>query len=206
MTKKNIKNIIFDLGGVLLNVDYHKTSEAFQQLGVSNFDNLFSQFKSNELFEKLETGNISDNSFYQEIKKHCAPATSTVQIENAWNAMLLDFRKESIQFLSSIKSQYNIYLLSNTNSIHLEAFKKIFTNETGLDSIDIFFKKSYYSHLIQKRKPHKETYQFVLQDGNMIAEETLFIDDSMNNIDSAKELGIITHLLLPTERIENLGV
>jgi glucose-1-phosphatase len=203
---QNIKNIIFDLGGVLLNVDYHKTTFAFQELGVRNFDDLFSQFRSNDLFEKLETGNISDESFYEEIKNHCSTGTTSVQIEEAWNAMLLDFRKDSLDFLSSLQNKYNLYLLSNTNSIHLSAFKKIFTDETGLESLDTFFRKSYYSHLIQRRKPHKETYRFVLQDENMNAGQTLFVDDSINNIEAAKELGIITHLLLPDERIEDLHI
>jgi glucose-1-phosphatase len=203
---QNIKNIIFDLGGVLLNVDYHKTTFAFQELGVRNFDDLFSQFRSNDLFEKLETGNISDESFYEEIKNHCSTGTTSVQIEEAWNAMLLDFRKDSLDFLSPLQNKYNLYLLSNTNSIHLSAFKKIFTDETGLESLDTFFRKSYYSHLIQRRKPHKETYRFVLQDENMNAGQTLFVDDSINNIEAAKELGIITHLLLPDERIEDLHI
>ena len=199
-----IKNIIFDLGGVLLNIDYNKTAQAFQQLGVTNFDELYSQYKANPLFEELETGKISEAAFYQAIEQYCRPATSQKDIENAWNAMLLSFRTESLDFLVSLKDRYNLFLLSNTNSIHLKAFQQIFTTETGKASLDNYFTKCYYSHIIQMRKPYMDVYQFVLQEGNMNAEETLFIDDSINNVNTAKELGMQVHHLLATEKIEDL--
>ena len=203
---QQIKNIIFDLGGVLLNIDYNKTSAAFQQLGFENFDALFSQFKANELFENLETGKISDEIFYREIQQYAPQKVAQQDIYIAWNAMLLDFRKSSLDFLETIKDKYRLFLLSNTNIIHVTAFKEILQKETGKASLDGYFIKSYYSHEIKLRKPYKDIYQFILQDGGMKAEETLFIDDSYNNIEAAKELGIQTHLLLPGERIENLGL
>jgi len=200
------KNIIFDLGGVLLNIDYHKTSKAFQNFGIKNFDELFSQFKANELFEKLETGDISEEDFYISIQQHADLPLTINEIKTAWNAMLLDFRIDSIKFLKTISDKYNLYLLSNTNSIHHRAFIEIYKKEVGEPSIDSYFKKSYYSHLIGKRKPHLETYRYVLNDSNLKAEETLFIDDSINNIEAAKETGIQTHHLLAWERIETLGL
>ncbi|HTB52839.1 MAG TPA: HAD family phosphatase [Ferruginibacter sp.] len=203
---QQIKNIIFDLGGVLLNIDYSKTATAFQQLGFENFDELFSQFKANELFEKLETGDISEELFYQEVQKYAPNKVDQKDIYIAWNAMLLDFRKSSLDFIDAIKDKYRLFLLSNTNIIHLTAFKEIFQKEIGKPSLDGYFIKSYYSHEINLRKPYKNIYAFVLQDGDMKAEETLFIDDSYNNIATAKDMGIQTHLLLPGERIEELGL
>ncbi len=199
-----IRNIIFDLGGVLLNVDYHKTAAAFRELGIENFDDFFSQFRSNELFEELETGKIPEEGFYSRIAGFCKPGTTIAMIESAWNAMLLSFRTESVITLGKLKSQYNTFLLSNTNSIHIRAFKKIFTAETGMPLLDTFFHKAYYSHEIGLRKPHPEPFLYVLEDAGILADETLFIDDSLNNIETAKRLGIYTHLLLPDERIENL--
>jgi len=199
-----IKNIIFDLGGVLLNIDYNKTTIAFEKLGIENFDELFSQFKANDLFEKLETGQISEDEFYQSILQHTNTGADKKQIQQAWDAMLLDFRIESLEFLKPIKGKYNIYLLSNTNSIHLSAFQKILFHQTGDQSLNGYFIKSYYSHLIGKRKPWPETYLYVLNDAELIPEETLFIDDSINNIEAAKHFEIKTHLLLPNERIEKL--
>jgi len=201
---KEIKNIIFDLGGVLLNINYHKTADAFKMLGVHQFDELYSQANANHLFEELETGTISEESFYQSIHPYCGPGTTRVQIQSAWNAMLLDFRKESLAVLESLKDKYNLYLLSNTNSIHLEAFNQILLDETGKTSLDEYFIKSYYSHIIQLRKPYVTTYQWVLNNGNMVAAETLFIDDSIKNIEGANEAGVRTHLLLPTETIGDL--
>lgn len=199
-----LKNVIFDLGGVLLNVDYHKTADAFKALGAEKFDELYSQASANHLFESLETGLISEDAFYEAVYQYCEPETTRNQMELAWNAILLDFRKDSLAVLEGLRRKYNLYLLSNTNSIHLTSFNKTLLEETGNASLDNYFEKSYYSHLIQMRKPYVETYQWVLKDAKMIASETLFIDDSVNNIKGAIEAGIQTHLLLPTENIGDL--
>lgn len=202
----SIKNIIFDLGGVLLNIDYNQTSNAFKQLGVAGFDELYSQAAANQLFEALETGEISDEAFYATMSGYCHPETTQVQMQAAWNNILLDFRNGSLDYLKKLKERYNLYLLSNTNAIHLEAFNQILRSQTGERSLDDFFIKSYYSHLMKKRKPYPATYTWVLEDAGLKAEETLFVDDSINNINGAKEAGLQTHLLLPTERIEDLGL
>lgn len=199
-----IKNIIFDLGGVLLNIDYHKTADAFKALGAYQFDEFYSQAGANHLFEALETGGISEDDFYESIYKFCTPGTTTEQIQAAWNAILLDFRKDSLTELEKLKGKYNLYLLSNTNSIHLTSFNQSLMEETGHGSLDDFFIRSYYSHIIKMRKPYVETYNWVLRDGNMEAAETLFIDDSIVNINGANEAGIRTHHLLPSEKIGDL--
>ena len=199
-----IKNLLFDLGGVLLNIDYNKTANAFKLLGVKHFDELYSQADANDLFESLETGKISEQDFYLTIKTYCNADVTHQQIENAWNEMLLNFRTESLDYLIKLKDQYNIYLLSNTNSIHLSAFTKIFQKETGKVDLDGYFIKAYYSHLIQERKPYALTYKNVLEDAGIKAEETLFIDDSIKNIDGAKEAGLHVYHLVEGEKIEDI--
>ena len=201
-----IKNIIFDLGGVLLNIDYLLTAKAFKGLGIAEFEELYSQFTANELFEKFETGMISEEAFYHSLHQYRTPPLSPQEIEIAWNAMLLDFRKETLDFLTRLKNKYKLYLLSNTNIIHLRGMERILLSQTGLPSLQGYFIKSYYSHLINRRKPYPDTYKFVLNDGNMKAEETLFIDDSIHNIEGAREAGLLVHYLLPGERIEELGL
>jgi putative hydrolase of the HAD superfamily len=201
-----IKNIIFDLGGVLLDIDYLKTAKAFSDLGVQDFGTLYSQANANHLFEALETGTISEDDFYKSLQGYCRPATSREQMQEAWNAILLDFRVESLAVLEQLKTRYTIFLLSNTNSIHLTAFNQILLKQTGKSSLDGYFIKSYYSHLINKRKPYVATYDWVLQDAQIVAEETLFIDDSINNIQGAMEAGIQTHCLLPHETIQQLSL
>ncbi|WP_462219098.1 HAD-IA family hydrolase, partial [Ferruginibacter sp.] len=143
-------------------------------------------------------------AFYQAIKaKSKTPITNT-QIKNAWNALLLNFRTESLSFLEKISLQYKLYLFSNTNSIHLTKFEEIFTRDTGKPSLEAYFTKAYYSNIIGYRKPDAGAYAFVLKDANIIAGETLFIDDLEINIEGAKALGIQTHLLLPHERVQQL--
>ncbi len=202
----NIKNIIFDLGGVLLDIDYNKTIIAFEQLGFKNFKSNFSPYKMDALFENLETGKISETTFYESIKAISINPLSNNQIKNAWNALMLSFRTDSLAFLEKISSKYNLYLLSNTNSIHLTAFDEIFKKDAGKPSLDAYFIKSYYSNIIGLRKPDTAIYSFVLQDAGIKASETLFIDDLANNIEGAKAVGINTHQLMPEERIEKMNL
>ncbi len=199
-----IKNLLFDLGGVLLNIDYHKTAAAFKQLGVTKFDDLYSQTEANHLFEALETGQITEADFYASLQLYCTPETSKEQIERAWNAMLLNFRIGSLLRLKELRGQYNIFLLSNTNSIHLKAFNNIFDKEIKQSRLDDYFITAYYSHIIKMRKPYPATYQFVLNHAGLEAQETLFIDDSVNNIEGAKQAGLQVHHLLPGSNIEDI--
>lgn len=200
------KNIIFDLGGVLLNLDFQKSIIAFKNLGIENFEEMFSQFKADELFEKLETGNISEPDFYTAIKKRTHENISDAEIENAWNALILDFRTESLEFLEKLAADYKLYLLSNTNSIHLKCFKKLFTQETGKPLFDSYFIKAWYSNEVGLRKPNADIFEFVLQQENLKAAETLFIDDTLINIEAAQKLGFKTHHLLPAERVELIKI
>lgn len=199
-----IKNLLFDLGGVLLNIDYNKTANAFKKLGAHQFDELYSQSGANHLFEALETGQISEIDFYSAIQGHCHSAVTHQQIEMAWNAILLNFRAASLDCLATLKDKYNVYLLSNTNSIHFTAFHKIFRDETGKENLDDYFIKAYYSHKIHRRKPYPLTYQFVLDDAGIKADETLFIDDSINNIEGAKDAGLQVYHLLANHKIEDI--
>ena len=198
------KNIIFDLGGVLLDIDYQKTIDAFKNLGIENFEEMFSQFKADELFEKLETGHITEVDFYAAIKKRTGMRLTNEEINHAWNALILNFRKESLELLEKLSTGYKLYLLSNTNSIHLKYFKKLFTKETGKPLLDAYFIKAWYSNEVGLRKPNEDIFEFVLQKEGLKAEETLFIDDTMTNIETAQKLGFKTHYLLPTEKIELL--
>lgn len=201
---RRIKNIIFDLGGVILNIDYQETINAFKKLGFSRFDEMYSSLKVNHTFDDLETGKISEQAFYEYMHRQAPHPLTTEQLTEAWNAMLLSFRKESLDFLDNLKSDYRIFLLSNTNSIHKRAIDNMFKDQTGLESLDHFFEKAYYSHLSGMRKPGTEIFEYVLQDAGINAEETLFIDDLQPNITTARSLGLVAHLLLPDERIEAL--
>ncbi len=200
-----LKNIIFDLGGVLLNIDYKKTENAFKDLGYTHFEKMYSQFTADELFVKLETGKINPAGFLRVLTDSHERSITTLQVITAWNSMLLDWRMESLEFLSKLSKKYKIFLLSNTNEIHEEAFNKILYKQTGMSSVDHLFTKAWYSHKIHFRKPDAEIFEFVLKDAGISAAETLLIDDSANNIEAAKAAKINTHLLLSGERIEGLN-
>jgi glucose-1-phosphatase len=201
-----IKNIIFDLGGVLLDIDTTKTDAAFEQLGIKDFKNNYSLHKADSLFDDLETGKITETTFYDGIRNISKSSLTNIEIRDAWNALLLDFRTESLAFLQQIAAKYKLFLLSNTNSIHLTAFNEIFKRDTGKETLDSYFTKAYYSNIIGLRKPHAPVYSFVLADADLIAGETLFVDDLINNIEGAKALGIQAHHLQPHERVEGLGL
>jgi FMN phosphatase YigB (HAD superfamily) len=202
----NIKNIIFDLGGVLLDIDFQKTFTAFEALGVKNIRQMYGQHHASELFKELETGKISEEYFYERTMQYIPVPVSGEQVEDAWDAMLGGFRIESLAFLEGLSKKYKLFLLSNTNSIHLKKVQQILTRDTGKPSLDAYFSRSWYSHLVGLRKPDAAIYEFVLTDAGIRAEESFFIDDTIENIQPAIDLGIRTHLLLPHERIENLGL
>lgn len=199
-----IKNVIFDFGGVLLNLDFKRSFAAFEALGFDDFEEKFSQYTAAPIFQELEKGLIAAPAFYEGLRKLLGKPIPDAQLEQAWNAMLLDYRKPSLDFLVPLAGKYNLFLLSNTNQIHYDHFSKTLKEETAYPSLESFFRKAYYSHDIRRRKPDADTYAFVLKDAGIEASETLFIDDSFTNLPAAQELGIQTHLLLPEERIEHL--
>jgi glucose-1-phosphatase len=199
------RSIIFDLGGVLLDIDFKLAQSAFEQLGVANFQHFFSQFHSNDLFKKLETG-IDDALFYDDFRSATGLQVSDAQIRDAWNALLLDFRKESVAVLPQLRSRYQLYLLSNTNEIHLQEFQRRYQLLWPQSSFDDLFDAAYYSHRIGHRKPDAAAFQFVLEKHGLAAQETLFIDDSINNIEAAQVLGLQTVHLLPGMKVEELGL
>ena len=124
----DIKNIIFDLGGVILNLNYKATLNSFIELGINNFDDLYNQKKQSELFNNFEKGLISSRTFIYELQK--IKNSKDQSIINAWNAMLLDLPKQRLEFIFSLKKDYKIFLLSNTNELHIEYFEnQLFKNE-----------------------------------------------------------------------------
>ena len=188
-----IKNILFDLGGVLYHIDYTITIKAFEKLGIKNFHEHFSQQQQNNLFDRLETGEISEENFIKKMKV-LLPNCNREEIVNAWNALLIGMPQENIQLLKDLSKQFKLFLLSNTNSIHINRINKLLYKEYNLKGLDPLFDKVYLSHQIGMRKPNNETFEWVLKDAGILAQETLFIDDSIQHIVSANEVGIQTQL------------
>jgi putative hydrolase of the HAD superfamily len=188
-----IKNILFDLGGVLYHIDYNLTIKAFEKLGIDNFHKHFSQQQQNNLFDRLETGRVSSEEFISEMKV-LLPKCSDKQIIDAWNALLLEIPQENIQLLEKLSKKYKLYLLSNTNSIHIERINEQLYKKYNFKNLNPLFDTVFLSHEIGMRKPNTDTFEYVLDEAGINANETLFIEDSIQHIESANNVGIQTRL------------
>lgn len=199
----NIKNIIFDLGGVILDIDFRRTEKAFELMGLKNFSHHISQHHITDFFENYETGKIDDAEFVSGISKLIGIPVEDGKIIDAWNALLLDFVPERIALLKRIKTKYRTFLLSNTNSIHHKEFQQRLFNNFGVYLEDLF-EKAYYSHAVKLRKPGADIFNLVLKENNLVASETLFIDDTESNFGEAKKLGIQIHHLVTGTSITDM--
>lgn len=191
MKARDFKNIIFDLGGVIINLEEQRTIAAFAQLSSlpkAAIEKSILQFKEFHLFEK---GLISADQFRNALRDEFQIEASDFEIDQCMNAMLLDIPVERIKLIKSL-GQLTLFLLSNTNQIHYTRFNQIYTATTGEESLNDCFKKAYYSHLVKMRKPDKEIYEMVLRENELRAAETLFLDDNLTNLQGAQSVGIST--------------
>lgn len=185
-----------------MNIDFGKAAKAFRDLGVSNFNDYFTQTHANPLFKTLETGDLPSEAFYNEFRATTGLRVTNEAITGAWNAMLLDFPKERVELLKELKKKYRLYLFSNTNAIHHDAFQEMFVKEFA-HKFDSLFDKTYYSHIIGHRKPNISAFVYILTDAKLDANETLFIDDTLPNIEAARQAGMqALHLKAPETVIE----
>ncbi len=188
---KNIKNIVFDLGGVLLNINPQRTIDAFFNMGFRNIEALYSRLKQNHLFDRFETGEVSVVDFCDELRRLTNASVPDEQIIEAWNMMILDFPASKIDLLNKLKDHYRLFLLSNTTETHIKKFNANVCRETG-KGLNEYFEKAYYSNEMGMRKPHVEIFEYVIQQHDLVATETLFVDDSMANIEGAQKAGLKT--------------
>jgi putative hydrolase of the HAD superfamily len=202
---ESVKNIIFDLGGVILEIDFKKTEQAFRLLGWDHFLDHINQFHITSLFEQYETGQLDDDSFVMGIQKLMGRPVETKKIIAAWNALLIGFPAERIELLKKLKSRYRTFLLSNTNSIHHDVFQERLYREQGVHLEDLF-EKTYYSHVVKLRKPEAPVFELVLAENKLIPEETLFIDDTASNFPEATRLGIQVYHLAPGKSITEIDI
>ncbi len=190
-----IENLIFDFGGVIINLDPLRMVTAFAELGVKNIEKVNKAIADAGLYLNLEMGLITPAEFREGMRKCTGLKLTDSQIDNAWNAMILDIPPSRLALLKELKENYNIYLLSNTNEIHYHYFNDYLLSEFGIPKLDQIFTKCYYSHQLKLRKPEPEIFLKVLSLAGLKADECLFIDDSKDNVKTARELGIhgITH-------------
>ena len=141
-----------------------------------------------DFFKEYECGLIDDAGFVAAIKDRFQQNVTDGQVIAAWNALLLDFPPSRIEFLKSISSKYRLFLFSNTNALHREAFNIIYQNTFKNGHLDELFEKAYYSHILKMRKPEPSSYQFIIDENELLPAETLFIDDALVNIEGAQKM------------------
>lgn len=202
---QNIRNIIFDLGGVLLNLDMQKTEDAFTAMGVKNFKSLFALGHAASFFKEYEVGSIDDEQFITSLQTLAGIDAGREAVIAGWNAMLRDFPAERIELLKGLKQNYRLFLFSNTNAIHLQSFQKTYSDTFSGNLLDALFEKTWYSHSINMRKPDVKAFEYVLKDAGLQAAETMFIDDALVNVEGARAAGMHGHHLEPGKSVLDIA-
>ena len=201
-----IKNIIFDLGGVIYDIRYENIAEAFARMGASNLVSLYSKAQQTDFINQFEEGLISTTEFCKEIRRLSEVPLTDAQIEEAWNAILIDVPAPRVDFLLKLKEKYNLYLFSNTNQFNYDCFTAYLNKKYSFDFFGTIFKAAYFSHILHLRKPKEKGFRRILQEQGLRADETLFIDDSPQHIEGAHRCGLNAYHLKDDETIESLNI
>ncbi|MEO0488189.1 MAG: HAD family phosphatase [Cyanobacteria bacterium J06635_15] len=206
---KTFDNVIFDLGGVIINIRYENTLDAFSRLCGFDVRLLYTQHRQAPLFDQFETGQISADAFRHGLRQLLNINTATDEaIDDAWNAMLLDIPRSRIDLLQVLRQHKRIFLLSNTNRIHKAKFDAIFAAAHGdrISDLADLFEQVYYSHLMGDRKPKPSIFQTVIANHNLNPSRTLFIEDTRQHIEGAQQVGLQTFHLQPGCDIVDLNL
>jgi epoxide hydrolase-like predicted phosphatase len=194
-SKTQIKNIIFDWGGVITDLDFNASIKAFKRYGLDSFIEQYNIKFQKDFYTKLELGIISPEEFRTQLRKLIPNQITDSELDNAWAALLCELPQERWDLLHKVKKNYRTYLLSNTNKIHVERYFQRLYERYGVYGYDHLFEKTYFSYELKMRKPDIRIFELVLKDNDLKPEETLLIDDFNENIESARKLGIITYQL-----------
>lgn len=192
---REIKNIIFDLGGVIINLDTQRTIQEFNKISRVPFEEIYTQSAQMELFNLFDKGKISDFDFFSELRKWIGYEGPEIDLLYAWNAMLGDVPESRLDLLVNMKQNFSTFLLSNTCEPHITAFEHDLYLRHGVKNFNDYFDEVYYSCRIGMRKPDKEIFEYVLEQNDLDPEETIFIDDSIQHVKGAGACGIKAYLL-----------
>jgi len=200
---EKIKNIIFDYGNVIFEIDFRIAQKALAQLGIPDIEEFFGHKGHHKLFDELESGAITKEEFRTGIREAAKnQSLKDEDIDAAWNSLLIGVPKNVHDVLLKVKKNYRTFLLSNTNQIHYDYIMDYLKKEYDVESNDHLFEKAYYSQLMFLRKPNVEIFEQVIKENNLNPAETLFIDDSPQHLVGAQKAGL--HTLLMTENPKNL--
>lgn len=198
-TKSTIKAVVFDFGNVVINIDVEKTISAFAELSFKSSARVKQLFTEAEVFRKYETGFYADDEFRDVIRQVLSYPLNDQEIDQAWNALLLDVPKKRLDFIDNLKLKYPVYLLSNTNNIHFEQCKSYFRNTFGIANFELLFNETFLSYKMGLWKPDYKIYDAVINKANLNPQEILFVDDNQDNVDAAADMGIQCIKINPPE-------
>lgn len=202
---EKIKNLLLDLGGVFYDLDFQKAVNAFEAIGIRNFNEVYAHAHQTPLFDLFERGEITTETFRNEIRRMAARDIPSALIDEAWNALLIGFPLHRMELIEKLSQKYNLYLLSNTNELHLSAVVRQLESSFGLKRFEKPFKKLYYSSRMGRKKPDAGCFEFVFSDAGISKSDTLFIDDTVRHVEGARQCGVnAIHLDLLKEDIHRL--
>lgn len=193
-----IKNLVIDFGGVIINLTRNRCIDAFAQLGVDVHEQLSNNYLHKDMFMAIELGQMDPPEFRDAIRRLAPQKLTNKQIDKAWILMLDDVPDYKLDLLLDLKQRYNTMLLSNTNELHWAWSEKNIFSYKGHQAAD-FFGRIYLSYELHMLKPHADIFQYVLEDAQILPEETLFIDDALPNCQTAESLGMKTYMPEPRE-------
>ena len=200
---KNISTLIFDFGGVLVNLDRNRCIMNFKELGVDNIDHFLNDFAQKGVFMALEKGQISPEEFRLEIRKMTSKTVSDADIDAAWCSFLVNVPAEKLDLLLKLRENFRIVMLSNTNSIHFPFAEESYLGHTAGDKSP-YFDKYYLSFEMKMAKPDLDIFEALLDSEGIDANKCLFLDDGPKNIEQAKTLGLQTYLVSENENLDFL--
>ncbi len=200
----SLKNILFDMGGVIIDLNVSATLEAFYNMEFPAELLNYPENYNTDIFFKYETGATSTKEFRDAIRKETGLNFEDAVFDKAWRAMLLDIPVERIEIIKKLKEKYDLYILSNTSPLHTPVFETLFLKNGGISMNDLF-NKCFYSNEIGYSKPDDSSYRYVLEHAGIVAEETLFLDDNIHNIKAAQAMGFNAIHISDHRGIEDLG-
>lgn len=189
-----IKNVIFDFGGVLIEVEHKRTANKFTELGAKNYSDFHTQNKEHPIFQEFEKGELSPEKYRTFAKNELGiPNCTDEEFDEAFNAMIVEYRPKKLELVRELRKNFKVYLLSNTNQIHYDYFSKLFVEQFQVESFEVFnrlFDKAYYANFLKLKKPLPPIYNTVLQENSLAPEETLYIDDTHAYVEGARAVGM----------------
>ena len=199
----NISTLIFDFGGVLIDLDMNQSILNFKKLGVENVENYLSNFGQSGFFMQLEKGKISTEEFRSEIRKLTTNTITDKEIDDAWNAFLVRIPSEKLDIVYQLRKKFRVIMLSNTNAIHFPYAERTFFSYKNR-GIDEYFDKCYRSYDMKMAKPDAEIFEAILSQEQVAANQCLLLDDGPKNIEQAQKMGFQTYFVDPKEDLSFL--